>query len=182
MNVNGLYLQKGASQVFGISAIEHVETIFEQFKSPSGQFVLWLDHQVLTGQYEHHQFFCPESYSLDLTYLQRLRLFDSKQELHIWRSQNQLKGRLRQDTEGQPTEFVVAEQILVGTDYQSLGEFTEIFEERGTLLRLPLPNIHVDEQQARSYIQTHHYIDYNSLGQAGYVDCRFVAFGTQSGG
>lgn len=42
----------------------------------------------------------------------RLRIFDEEKELHLWRSNGELKGRLRKDSDGQDTPFVISEQMM----------------------------------------------------------------------
>jgi len=61
--------------------------------------------------------------------LVRLRIFDENKELHIWRSNGQLKGRLREDNEGDKTDFADATLLLNGTRIDKSGDTLELTEE-----------------------------------------------------
>jgi len=139
--------------------------------------VAWLDHEVRIGLWQNQNFLFYENKLSDLKYVQRLRVFDQQKELLVWRSNGEWKGRLRIDDQGEETAVVVAHQLLFGTTAKSLnGHFTEIGEKRGTKLILPFANLKVDDQRNRVFIKTHNYVKTNAVHQAGYFDCRFVAF------
>jgi len=142
-------------------------------------FAMWLDYGVFTGKYVNQTFYTPQVLSFKLEHLQRLRIFSTDKEIYFWRQQGQLKGRLRQDNAAgkKKIEVVDAEQILVGTDSHHLTDgFTQISEQRGAQLNLPIPDLKVDDHKKRAYVLTRHYIDFNHLGQAYYNDSRLIAF------
>jgi CRISPR-associated protein (TIGR03984 family) len=73
-------------------------------------------------------------------------------------------------------EAVEAEQILWGTKSEALTRgWTRLFEGRGMELILPMDSAEVTPVN-RVKLTTRNYIGYNALGQAGYIDCRFVRF------
>jgi len=149
--------------------------------------VVWLDYKVLVGTWENGDFHFYNNAKFEHKYIQRLRVFDQEKELLAWRSNGNLKGRLRKDDwAGSGTEIVVAEQTLFGTKKgtQSDAKYTEITEDRGTSLVLPFTNLRtykdkkdkVEKLVSRIAIKTHNYIKPNAVHQMSYFDCRFVAF------
>jgi len=109
----------------------------------------------------------------------RMRLFDKEKELHLWRSNDILKGRLRKDTEGAETEYVTAKQILNGTSFEDRDIGIIAKEEKGTEYYLPFAKFKniSDKNKDRIAIITRNYIGYSDdIKQAGYIDSRFVDF------
>jgi CRISPR-associated protein (TIGR03984 family) len=111
----------------------------------------------------------------------RLRLFDAEKELHIWRSNGVLKGRLREDGKGDNTEFINSTIIMNGTSFKFSDDnkAVESVEEKGTKYKLPYLNELsglIGKTTARLGIITRNYIDYTANEQAGYIDSRFVDF------
>lgn len=140
--------------------------------------VIWLPDRVAVGRCKEGQCIFPDTTALDVSDLMRLRVFSNDAELHIWRTSQELRGRWRCDTGGEPACIVEAHQVLVGTDYAPAAPgFTVIWEARGSFLTLPLPRLEVNNREKRLFIKTHNYIGtINKTGQASYTDCRFVAF------
>ncbi|MGB5024996.1 MAG: CRISPR-associated protein Csx19 [Saprospiraceae bacterium] len=114
----------------------------------------------------------------DFSELVRLRLFDKDKELHIWRSNDDLKGRLRTDYKGESTDAFCANQIMNGTQFKLKKPGIVATEDKGVFFEMPyteLENAISDKQ--RIVLKTINYIGYaNGIGQAGIVDCRFVDF------
>ncbi len=160
-----------------------VQTV-SQYIIAASFFVAYLDYGVRIGRYEDKKFILYDREELIPTYLQRLRVFNPQEELLLWRSGKEMKGRLRRDEnvdDAKTVEVVEVHQALFGTRAKSQdnGNFTEIRENRGTRIILPyhISKIKVDDQQQRIWIKTHNYIDYiEKTGQATYTDCRFVSF------
>lgn len=179
MEANGLKLIALKSKAEPIDQIDRdklLSTLRQSFAAPS-TVVAWLDYKVLIGLWQNQDFLFYENKPFDLKYVQRLRVFDKQKELLIWRSNGGWKGRLRSDGQGEETGVVVAHQLLFGTTPTPMnGNFTEISEKRGTKLVLPFANLNVDDQRKRVFIKTYNYVRTNSLHQATYFDCRFVAF------
>ncbi len=148
-------------------------------------FVAYLDYRVAIGRYEHDGFsFYNEKDDEEIVpdFLQRLRVFNDKEELLIWRSGDGFKARLRRDDEHEGATAVVdAQQVLFGTQKgpKSDERFTEIIEDRGTSLILPVTDLRCDGKarlKSRICIKTRNYVEHNDLGQATYSDCRFLGF------
>lgn len=136
--------------------------------------VCWLDHKMLfingsdllekLDDYKEH--------------IIRLRVFDENEELHVWRTGKGLKYRIRSDEQGEnEQEYIDSELIMNGTTAKEKGAFYEITEDRGVKYQMPkhwLGDSFQLKKNQRIKILTRNYIGYNELGQAGYVDCRFV--------
>lgn len=153
--------------------------IKEIFGQNNGFCVVYLDYKVLIGKYSEGNFKFYNNEIFKPKYIQKMRIFDINQELYIWRKkEDEFRGRFRTDGSGVKTDVVDAWQILWGTktDPNFIGEFSKIFEDRGTELILPLKDISFDNGQNRVCIWTRNYIGYNENDQAGYEDCRFVDF------
>jgi len=146
----------------------------------NGYFVAYLDYKVLIGIFENKRFIAHKGETFEPKYLQKLRIFNEKEELFLFsRNGESFSGRLRTDYKGEEKDVIDARQTLYGTtvDDKLNDGFTRIYEERGTELILPFPNISVNDKKERIFIHTRNYIGYNDEhGQAGYEDCRFVRF------
>lgn len=171
----------------------------ELFNCPT-YFIAYLHYAVVIGRCDKgklHYFDPSDSKvkdSIDFKYLQKLRIFNKDAELHIWKTQGIFKGRIRAEKRFQGAnktkhndfeivEFVQADQILFGTTSSDIENgFTKLTEDRGTEVILPFTNIVLDAPDKRIAIRTRNYIGYNEIGQAGYVDCRFVEFVKMPGG
>lgn len=180
---NGLELQSVKTGAVPIKRLEFDE--FESFKSTVGDYfgkqdsfcVIYLDYEVLIGRFAEENFRFYNSEIFRPKYIQKMRLFNEHQELYIWRrSDGEFAGRLRIDEKGTETDVVDAWQILWGTQVEHMGEFSMIYEERGTKLIVPFKDITIDNGKNRVCLHTRNYIGYNEYGQAGYEDCRFIGF------
>src|SRR6056297_2054394 len=137
--------------------------------------------RVVDGKIKFHD----TEYDISFPMLEEMRVFNKKKELYVYRKNQKLSGRLREDREinneeGSEVEYVRSEIALWGTTAKDAGEnWTELFEDRGIRLTIPfVPN-------NRNKINPHHpvhlvvhsYIEYlNNNIQASYSDARWVAF------
>ena len=152
---------------------------FKENQAGNVYVVAYLDYKVLVGLLTDSLTFY-QSEVFEPRYLQRLRVFDETTELLLLKEAHLVfKGRLRIDGQGKETEVVDALQVLWGTKKEKLEveEWVLITENRGTSITLPFAydSLRIDDQQKRVQLKTRNYIDYNSLDQAGYTDCRFMA-------
>jgi CRISPR-associated protein (TIGR03984 family) len=105
-----------------------------------------------------------------------LRIFNENTELYVRKTKDGLKSRIRKDAEGTDTEVVDADMVTWGTDGEVKGGFTHLWEDRGTQITIPGDFSSVSPSK-RVRIQIRNYIGYNTeIGQATYVDARFVKF------
>ena len=183
---NGLKLQRLLSEKITPTISDIPSAVAEHINlERDTYFVAYLDYRVAIGRYGQGGFsFYKEDPddTIEPEYLQRLRVFNEKEELLIWRSGNGFKARLRRDGDEEGDDVVVdAQQVLFGTKKgaKSNEEFTEIVEDRGTSLILPLTGLRVDKDgklDPRICVKTRNYVEYNDIGQATYTDCRFIGF------
>ena len=180
MESNGLKLISISSTSEPVSHIKtgEFETELKVFLPEPAFVVVYLDDKVLAGRWTGKLFQFYDGQPIEEKYIQRIRVFSANKELYAWRVNDEMKRRIRTDDfNGKGTDVVVAEQVLFGTMVDNKGNnFNEISEKRGTHLFVPFENLVVDEKENRLFIKTHNYIEYNSVGQATYADCRFVSF------
>lgn len=157
---------------------EMLQLIAQNFPE-SGYCVAYLDYKVLLGTYAEKGLHFYDEEGITPHFVQRLRLFNVQREFLLWKTTDGFRWRNRIDDSsenGSPVEAVEAEQVLWGTKSAPLERgWTRLWEERGMELVVPLEDVRVNPEQRLKLI-TRNYIAYNPLGQAGYVDCRFVDF------
>lgn len=177
---NGLDLIEINSKVFinSENGIDDIGSYIAENFPEDGFFVYYLTNRLLIGQYISGKFHSYGEGKIDKEFLLKLRVFNQRREVLLWRSREKIFGRTRIDDDGEGTYAVDAYQQLWGTDYKNLeGGFTKIFEERGTELILPFSDLKVDNKQSRIFIKTRNYVDFHPENHlATYVDCRFIGF------
>ncbi|EMT38891.1 hypothetical protein JCM16816_15110 [Thermoanaerobacter brockii subsp. lactiethylicus] len=150
-----------------------------------GYIVCWLDYAVLFGIIQSGEI---KFYNNELPdfnkYLQKLRVFNEKKELYIWRSGNKFKFRYREDgvsdEDGEIVEYIDADQVMYGSKFEVKDEFIEVSEKRGIRYIVPKEFIgnssieDLNKNEKRLVLHTRNYIGYNEIGQAGFVDSRFL--------
>ncbi|MDZ4711297.1 MAG: CRISPR-associated protein Csx19 [bacterium] len=154
----------------------------ENFKD-DGFVIVYLDYKVLIRKVEKGAIvFRSDEETFEPKFVQKLRMFNDKKEIFFWRTERGWKARLRVDGEGgEMVNAVEANQVLFGTTGTINDGFITLREDRGTEIELPfeINNFSDDYKKDKSNrvkIKTINYIDHNELGQAGYVDSRFVKF------
>ena len=137
--------------------------------------VAWYFDEIVFYNIENNNWNAPMKELADLV---RLRIFDSNNELHIWRNNGVLNGRLRIDSIGEDVEYIIGKPLLNGTTFNIVKPGIVATEEKGIYFQLPYPELEIidDRNKDRIALITHNYIGYTDIGQAGYVDCRFVDF------
>lgn len=162
--------------------IELINSMFcrEGYSTSSGYVIAYLDYKVLIGRYDGQSFEFYENEQFEPKYLQKLRVFDENREVLMWRKgENTFKSRTRIDGEGDPVDYIQAEQVLWGipTEEKLYAGWSKMSEARGAELILPIDELYLKVgPRGRVKIVTRNYIGFNDLGQAGFVDCRFVKF------
>ena len=185
---NALKLEKIKTQAISLNhETDDPLACLEKRFSDNGFVVAYMDFKVFIGKYSNQRCIFAGNETIDeknLKYLQRLRVFNDRQEVLIWRTEDNgengssFKGRMRIDREGKENPIVDVNQVLWGTRAKSFDNgFTLLSEDRGTELILPFNNLEsVDDKENRVFLKTRNYIGYNDIGQATYVDTRFVGF------
>lgn len=149
--------------------------------------VAWFADKVLFGNLEKGivHFYNYEFKGLDLgsEHVLKMRVFNELSELHIWRSGNSFGYRYICDgaKEGQEAEYIDAEQVMLGNYFsqsEDNNEFYMVTEKRRGIKYLVPAQIFADFDETKEWrlvLNTRNYIGYNAVGQAGFVDCRFVS-------
>lgn len=126
-----------------------------------GWIVFWQYHAVFTGQIKSGeiQWLSDAHPETDDKQLVRIRAFNESKEYHFWKSGQEIKGRLRTDGAGEPTEYIQTKMVLRSVVANPLKKASSELSE-GTLA-----------------VMTRNYIGYHpETHQAEYVDSRFVNF------
>ncbi|HOV91197.1 MAG TPA: CRISPR-associated protein Csx19 [Syntrophorhabdaceae bacterium] len=177
MKANGLTMRDINSKVELIQTVTNIRDLAKNHFTNTAFAVIYLDYKVLIGTFEGGDFKFYKGETFEDRYVQRARIFDTDKELHIWRTAEGLKGRVRVDNEGEPVTVVDAYQVLFGTKAVPLDNgFTKLTEDRGTELIVPFEPLSIDDGERRLKLHTRNYVGFNEASQAGYVDCRFVEF------
>ncbi|QSZ28050.1 TIGR03984 family CRISPR-associated protein [Aceticella autotrophica] len=160
------------------------DTFIQKIKEiDKGYIVCWLDYAVLFGIVQNGEIKFYNNESPDFNrYLQKLRIFKENEELYIWRSGNKFKFRYREDEvnggEGDEVEYIDAKQIMYGSNFEDKDDFIEVSEKRGIRYIVPkefIGNKSIEELNNKTLVlHTRNYISYNKIGQAGFVDSRFL--------
>ncbi len=180
---NGLELKVIKTEVtfcneLSLNSFEDIQTKIKELFDDTGCVVAYLDYKAIIGKFKDKNLIFYNGEIFEPKYLQKLRVFNENKELYLWEiSENEFKGRLRTDNQGKEEDIVEAKQILWGTMVESLDNgWSRIYEKRGTELVVPFDNLVINDHEKRIKIRIRNYIDYNELGQVGYVDSRFVSF------
>ncbi len=174
-SINGLILSTIKSEVVSKNEVTDLDEIQNIIKNDS--FVIaYLNYKVLIGKYSNGGFAFYNDEKIEIDHLQRLRIFNINEELMLWRSAGKLKGRYRNDSDGDATDVVDNDQVIFGTKAAEIDGYTILTEERGTEIILPFTDLNVDTHENRIKIKTRNYIGFNEVHQATYVDNRFVEF------
>ena len=173
------------------SSLSEIQDLIKEYSfSVKTFFVAYLDHSVIIGNLKEGSLLYwdkqqGKEVSLaqsDFSFLQKLRIFNTKEELFIWnsnRGKQEFSSRYRKDDDGEEkTESLPMNQILFGTRDGKLSQsaYTSIKENRGTEIILPFELQRKISPDVRIAVQVNYYIDYNELGIAQYTDARFVKF------
>jgi len=147
-------------------------------KINEGFIICWLHYEVLFGKIENNGFTFYSNLTSNLKkYLIKLRAFNDKDEIYLWKHDDKLSFRYRKDGEGTDWEIIDAKQVMFGTNSRDLGNgFTEIKEKRGIKYIVPTEFLNGRSLsiKARLMLITRNYIYDNELGQANFIDSRFL--------
>ncbi|MGV8122529.1 MAG: CRISPR-associated protein Csx19 [Candidatus Xenobiia bacterium LiM19] len=175
MEINGLALKTVSSQVNSIIETEPFEKAFQVIRKDS-LVVAYLVNKVIIGRFQPPGFVFKDNNDFLPQYVLKMRIFNENEELFLWRQQGVLRGRHRIDNGGTSTTVIDARQVLFGTEADTRDSWTILTEDRGTIIELPFTDLSVDIHKNRIFIRTRNYVNFNDLGQATYVDCRFLGF------
>jgi CRISPR-associated protein (TIGR03984 family) len=150
-----------------------------------GYAVCWLHHAVLIGKIADGTIYFRNNELPDYSrHLLRMRIFNEERESHIWRSGTLCHYRKRHDSPGNTVEYVEAVQPLWGTKAEpdeASPNWSRLFEDRGIELFVPCTGPVLNEHKRLSIVTRNYIGDVSDIGQAGYVDCRFIKFNWAGG-
>lgn len=155
MAIKSIYDIKSTNSNVELKEFKNNQELLKTFNEfGSGYSVIWLFPGIKVFDLNQK---IPELEEIDFEKnLVKARIFNSEREWYIWRSENKIKGRLREDGQGEYSqEFVDVESPLrsvVGNQINQIG----IGDKKNKLLM-------------------RNYIDHQN-NQAGYSDMRFVEF------
>ncbi|MEA1883591.1 MAG: CRISPR-associated protein Csx19 [Thermotogota bacterium] len=153
------------------------ETIKRNFQEAT-IFTLLKDKATF-GKYTNQQIELPDNENIAFYKIEEMRIFDPTKELYIWRQNDTLKGRLREDlpeTGTKDIEYIISDLVLWGTRAKTEKPgWTTLKEDRGIEYTVPFPVKRVDEKHPLC-LTIHTYIGYINDIQASYIDSRFVGF------
>ena len=162
-----------------IEHYENIEKLFANYNLKNGYIVVYLNYEVKIGILEDGKMRFYRDEIFDSKYILKLRVFNEREELLIWKENgNYYNVRYRVDGKGENVKTIEADQVLWGTKSMPLGqEWVKLYESRGTELILSRPQKALAKDGDNwMKIKTRNYIGFDVLGQAGYVDSRFVSF------
>lgn len=166
-----------------------LQSIKLNFVDDDGYCIAYLDYKVIIGKYQNGELIFEPENNFDPQYLQRLRLFNSTKEFHVWRiSSREFNSRLRVDgKEGEKIEFIDIEQLVWGSKEENLErknniDFIKLTNERGMEIILPaISSLKIEKSNNnRLFVRSRNYISYNDLCQPEYFDHRLVKFSVKS--
>lgn len=147
----------------------------------NGYVVCWLHYAVLFGKIRNKKIEFYKNQMPDFNkYLLKLRAFNGREELHVWKGKKYFNFRyIKEDEQGdKELEFIDAKQVMFGTKFKKLDEdFYEVWEDRGIRYIIPaeiIPKQLESEIRGRLVLHTRNYIGYNPIGQAGFIDSQFI--------
>ncbi|MFN8672930.1 MAG: CRISPR-associated protein Csx19 [Candidatus Sericytochromatia bacterium] len=144
--------------------------------------VVYLDNEVKIGYLKkntnNYSFLFHDNSNIEDKFIQKIRVFNENEEILIWKTNNKFKARHIKDEQGSETEYVDVNQVLFGTKSEKLENqaFTKLLEEKRGIELIIGGNFETSTSKKRVAIQTRNYVEYNSIYQAIYSDCRFIKF------
>ncbi|MEI7813128.1 MAG: CRISPR-associated protein Csx19 [Ignavibacteria bacterium] len=160
---------------FTISLDTIKDTITSQM-ADNGIIIVYLNNKILTGRYQDKSYNFFNNELFEPKHIEKMRIFNQEEEILIWHSGDFLLGRYRNDKTGETVKVVDAGQVLWGTSFYSpVNGFCKLTEERGTEIIIPWEGP-LPDKGGRVFIKTRNYISFNTINQATYNDCRFLAF------
>ena len=109
--------------------------------------------------------------------LKEARFFSDGAEFKLWRYEDGLRARLREDGRGVDARVFVEEMVLWGTDVKDERKLIE--PGKGTVIELPFA---VNDSHLPIKIRLNSYFDYDENGLIRFHDARLVVLVSKDGG
>jgi CRISPR-associated protein (TIGR03984 family) len=159
----------------GTCVCEELQKITRDFEGL--KTVCWLNHEIKFGIFSEDFLKQIGGFESLCKHILRFRIFDQDRELFLWKTGDIIKYRLRNDQSGESVEVIDADQVMWGTTFIGSDGMIKVSESRG--VKYELPESCVDNPllpgAERLVLRTRNYVDYNEIGQASFVDSRFVS-------
>lgn len=138
----------------------------------SATVVLWTVNEIVWGTWQEGIFLMVNEENFDFDKILELRIFNEKEELHLWKAKKRLVGRFLRDAGNEPSEYVDAISRFWGEHVHAENAWK--LEDIPRKLEMHLPK---QDAEANYYgLVTRNYVECNKVThQAGYADYRFVA-------
>jgi len=141
------------------------------------KIVCWLNYEIKFGIFDEGFLEQLGGFDNFCKHILRIRIFDRGRELYAWKAEDRFKYRIRNDQSGEEIEVIDADQVMWGTKFFSSDGMVKVSEARG--IEYELPESFVENPllpgTERLVLRTRNYVDYNEIGQASFVDSRFVS-------
>eukprot|EP00831_Metopus_contortus_P065831 TRINITY_DN58769_c0_g1_i1.p1 TRINITY_DN58769_c0_g1~~TRINITY_DN58769_c0_g1_i1.p1 ORF type:complete len:166 (-),score=40.14 TRINITY_DN58769_c0_g1_i1:118-615(-) len=140
--------------------INSKEDLFEKIKThfeTATVFALFKDKSIF-GEVKNGIMSFREPVAVDIKMIEEMRIFNKKKELYLFRKNNELLGRLREDCktgDGKEMEYVCSTIALWGTEAtETDNNWTTLSEDRGIKFTIPFPlkNCKKSTNIARSFL------------------------------
>jgi len=159
----------------GICMCDELHEITRDFRGL--KTVCWLNYEIKFGIFGEDFVKQIGGFENFCKHILRFRMFDRDRELYAWKAEDRFKYRIRNDQSGEEIEVIDADQVMWGTKYHISDGLIKVSETRG--IKYELPESCVDNPllsgTERLVLRTRNYIDYNEIGQASFVDSRFIS-------
>lgn len=159
---------------------EDVLKLLAECFAEAASAVVWQIDAIRWGRWQDGKLNFADAGSLEMEYLQEIRVFHGQKELHLVRQGNLLKGRSIEDgVQGMETAYVDSLSRLWGEKEAAQNGFITL-QDKERKLQMTIPC----EETAQYYgLITRSYIGYaEETGQAGYTDYRFKEITAADGG
>ena len=148
-----------------------VSAIREIFEGREALAFLWMANTAVWGKWtgDTLDFVSIEQWSPK--YLAELRVFSEDAEIRFLRSGDTLRYRCISAAEEEGKDYVDSLAPFYGEAKEKDGRLSVVDEDRKLSMEIPLPY----DGKSKTYgLATRNYIGQNEIGQAGYVDSRFL--------
>ncbi|SHF45132.1 CRISPR-associated protein, TIGR03984 family [Caldanaerobius fijiensis DSM 17918] len=141
-----------------------------------GFVIFFMVNEIVAGKIENFNILYYDRDKLDVKYLLKGRIFNKGKEIYLYSfKENMYRKRIIDDENNNGNiEYIDAEHKVWGNRVTKLNDdWIKLEDNRGIKLILPLKFKSSDTDY---FIKTRNYIGFNEVGQAGFIDSRFVDF------
>ena len=153
--------------------------IIPRYIQGKADVVIWQRQQVIFGIFDAQVLQLAGGKTFEEEQTLEIRIFNEREELHLWRCSTGYEGRYVMDGQGEKQSYVDCLSRLWGHTTAYDGTFAVLTDEE-RFLKLTVP---CREKAGYYGLVTRNYIEADDkTGQAGYSDYRFVRIQAAEGG